>query len=71
MLKNYFPIDFARKILLPGRPSEETRVEDIMTEEVKGLEKWKIILFEHYHIISPSPHHFLYYIPGQTNYSVQ
>ncbi|RLM93997.1 CBS domain-containing protein CBSX3, mitochondrial-like [Panicum miliaceum] len=53
--------DFARKILLPGRPSEETRVEDIMTKEVKGLEKWKIILYEHYHSISPSPHHFLYY----------
>lgn len=33
----YFPTDFARKILLPGRPSEETRVEDIMTEEVIGL----------------------------------
>ena len=54
MLKRLFSIDFARKILLPGRPAEETRVQDIMTEEVKGLEKWKIILFEHYHSIFPS-----------------
>jgi hypothetical protein len=30
----YSAADFARKILLPGRPSQQTRVEDIMTEEV-------------------------------------